>query len=280
MSVVVCTRNEEDVIGRCLGSVAWADELLVVDSGSTDRTRERAERAGARWIEQPWLGFSAQKNVAAGLATNDWVFSLDADEVVTSTLARSLEAALSGPVELADGFAVDRRGDFFGVLLPNGARRSKRNSLVRLYNRSRSQWDESMAVHEVVRCPGQVHLLHGVLIHWNDFTVDELFSLFNRYATTEAQDLHERGLRGSALAVVIRPLLRFGWHYLVRGEYRLGGRGLVHSAIKASSDLMRYAKLWERSLPATASPRSRRPSETEATTGEPNGSKAEAGNVL
>jgi glycosyltransferase involved in cell wall biosynthesis len=248
ISVVVCTLNEETVIERCLASVAWADELLVVDSGSTDRTRERAERAGARWIEQPWLGFSAQKNEAARLARHDWVLSLDADEVVSPRLARSLRATAGGPLDPRDGYAVDRRGDFEGVLLPNGARRAHRRSLVRLYNRRFSAWDEGMVVHEVVRCPGRIHQLGGPLLHLNDLTLDELFSLFNRYASLEADDLHRRGVRAGALSVVVRPILRFGWHYLVRGEYRLGGRGVVHSAVKAAGELMRYAKLWEKTL--------------------------------
>lgn len=255
VSVVVCTLDEEGVIERCLNSVAWADELLVVDSGSTDTTRERAERAGARWVEQPWLGFSAQKNAGARLAHNDWVLSLDADEIVTPQLGRSLQTATGGPIDPRDGYAVDRRGDFQGVLLPNGARRSKRRGLVRLYNRRFSQWDEDMVVHEVVRCPGRVHRLDGPLLHWNDLSLDELFSLFNRYATVEADNLHDRGARASALSVIARPMLRFAWHYLIRGEFRLGGQGLVHSAVKATSDLMRYAKLWEKAAKSPRDPR-------------------------
>lgn len=248
ISVVVCTLNEENVIERCLRSVAWADELLVLDSGSTDATRTRVESVGARWVEQPWLGFSAQKNAGARLARNDWVLSLDADEVVSAQLSTSLRDSLSGPIDPQSAFAVDRRGDFQGVLLPNGARRAKRRRFIRLYNRRISAWDESMSVHEEVRCPGPVHELEGPLLHWNDLSLDDLFSLFNRYATLEAAELRHAGARTSALTVIVRPMLRFGWHFFVRGEFRLGGRGLVHSAVKAASELMRYAKLWESGL--------------------------------
>jgi len=254
VSVVVCTLNEESVIERCLASVSWADERLVVDSGSTDATRECAERAGARWVEQPWLGFSAQKNFGARLARNDWILSLDADEVVSPQLERSLRAVTGAPMDPRAGYAVDRRGDFQGVLVPNGARRSKRRRLVRLYNRRFSAWDETMAVHEVVRCPGSVHQLSGPLLHWNDLSLDELFSLFNRYASVEANDLYDRGVRAGALSVMVRPVLRFGWHYILRGEFLLGGRGVVHSAVKAASDLMRYAKLWEKSVASRPRP--------------------------
>jgi (heptosyl)LPS beta-1,4-glucosyltransferase len=245
LTVIVCTLDEESVIERCLASVRWADELLLLDSGSRDGTRRRAEALGASVHHQDWLGFSAQKNRAAELARNDWVLSLDADEVVSEQLASSIRGAASGPMNPRDGYAVDRRGDFLGVLLPNGARKRKRDRFVRLYNRRHSQWDTEATVHEEVRCPGRRHRLEGVLLHWNGYSLDELIALFNRYAAVEAQALRAGGKRGSALAALYRPLLRFGWHYVLRGEMRLGARGLLHSGLKATSEYMRYAKLWE-----------------------------------
>ena len=242
---MVCTLNEAAVIERCLAAVSFADERLVLDSGSTDGTREIAARAGAVVHEQPWAGFSEQKNAAARLAAHDWVLSLDADEIVTEELAASIRATLAGSPDPADGYAVDRRGDFLGGVLPNQARRSKRRSLVRLYNRTRSAWDEDMAVHEVVRVPGAVHPLDGLLLHWNDLTLDELAALFNRYATLEAEDLHRRGARAGAASLLGRPVLRFLWLYVARGELRLGMRGLVHAGLKAVAEFLRYAKLWE-----------------------------------
>jgi (heptosyl)LPS beta-1,4-glucosyltransferase len=151
----------------------------------------------------------------------------------------------AGAMDPADGYAVDRRGDFLGVVLPNQARRAKRRGFVRLYNRTRSRWDEAMPVHEVVRVPGRLHALDGILLHWNDLTLDELATLFNRYATVEAEDLHRRGVRAGPLALLGRPVLRFLWLYLARGEARLGTRGLIHAALKATSEFLRYAKLWE-----------------------------------
>lgn len=254
LTVVVCTLDEQQVIDRCLASVRWADELLILDSGSTDATRAHAERHGARVIDQPWLGFSAQKNAGARLARHDWILSLDADEVVTPELAQSIRAALARRPAASDAFAVDRRSDFLGALLPNNARRSKRHSLVRLYNRRHAEWDETMSVHEVVRCSGSVRRLRGALLHWNEYSLDELFSLFNRYATVEAAELRRRGRRSPAIALVVWPLLRFAWHYVARGEFRLGTRGLVHAGLKATSDFMRYAKLWEADLEPLAPP--------------------------
>jgi (heptosyl)LPS beta-1,4-glucosyltransferase len=245
VSAVVCTLDEEAVIERCLSSVAWADELVVLDSGSGDATTSRARSAGARVFHHDWLGFSAQKNHAATLASHDWILSLDADEIVSPELAHSIQEVLSGPLDPRDGYWVDRRGDFLGVLLPNGSRPKRRRRFVRLYNRRHSAWDESMNVHEEVRCAGRRHRLGGVLLHWNDASLDELITLFNRYATAEAAELHAAGRRARAAEVVLRPVLRFLWHYVGTGDIRLGGRGVLHSGLKAAADYMRYAKLWE-----------------------------------
>src|ERR1044072_3320646 len=190
VSVIVCARDEAGVIERCLASVDWADERGVVDSGSSDGTQRLATALGAKVVEQDWLGFSAQKNYAAAIAAHDWGLSLDADEIVTPELAHAIQAVLDGPMDPHDGYVVDRRGDFLGAVLPNGARPSKRRRFVRLYTRRHSAWDEAMSVHEVVRCPGRRHRLDGLLLHWNDFTLDELISLFNRYASIEAAELH------------------------------------------------------------------------------------------
>lgn len=245
LSVVICTKDEECHIARCLDSVSFAAELLVLDTGSRDATREIAQRHGAVVQEDAWHGFSRTKNRAAALARHEWVLSLDADEVVTPQLAASIRAVLADRPDPRDGFAVDRRGDFLGRWLPNQARRGKRRGLVRLYHRGHSAWDERQDVHEVVRCPGALHALRGPLLHWNEFTLDELISLFNRYATIEASELADAGRRTTAPEVVLRPLARFLWLYVGRGELRLGGHGLIHAGLKATSEFMRYAKLWE-----------------------------------
>lgn len=245
LSAVIMTKNEAARIARCIGSVAWADEVLVIDSGSTDATREIAESLGARVAQQPWLGFSAQRNRGAALARHDWIFYLDADEVVTLELAESVQKVMTGTPDPRDAYAVDRRGDFLGVLLPNEARPSKRNNFIRLYNRQHSGYDEKMSVHEEVRFPGKAVPLSGVLLHWNDLNMDEYVLLFNRYATLEAHSLNTQGVKARPLDLIIRPVLRFLWSYLARGGWRLGTRGLLHALLKASSDFMRYAKLWE-----------------------------------
>src|SRR5262245_46185816 len=121
VSVIVCARDEEAVIGRCLASVGWPDERVVVDSGSAAAPKELAEASVGRVVGHEWAGFAAQKNYAARVAAHDWVLSLDADEIVTPELGDSIRAVLDGPMDPHDGYVVDRRGDFLGVVLPNGA---------------------------------------------------------------------------------------------------------------------------------------------------------------
>lgn len=245
LSAVIMTQNEEAFIARCIGSVSFADEVLVIDSGSTDRTREIAASLGANVCAQPWLGFSAQRNRGAELARHDWILFLDADEIVTEELARSVKTVMRGTPDARDGYAIDRRGDFLGALLPNEARPSKRRTFIRLYNRQHSAYDPDMPVHEEVRFPGESVPLEGVLLHWNGLSMDEFVALFNRYATLEARTLYDSGKKATALDIFARPVLRFLWSYLARGGWRLGTRGLTHAMLKATSDYLRYAKLWE-----------------------------------
>lgn len=245
LTVVVCTLNEETTVERVIAGVPFADEVLICDSGSTDRTRTLARAAGARVVEQPWLGYARQKNYAARLAAYDWILSLDADEIVTPRLAAAIRAVLDSDPTPTSGFAVDRRGGFYGALLPNIDRRSARTSYVRLYHRGASAWDERAEIHELVDVPGRVRRLRGVLLHWRPFTMDDFFRVFNRNATLEAATLHRSGHTVTALDVAVRPLLRFLWCYFARGNIGMGGRGVVHAAVKASADLMRYAKAWE-----------------------------------
>lgn len=245
ISVIILTKNEEEFIERCIKSVLWADEVLVLDSASTDRTRELASSLGANVYEQEWLGYAAQRNKAISLAKNDWVFFLDADEIVTPELARSIQAALNEPVDERDGYSVDRRGDFYGILLPNPSRPKKKLNFVRLFNRRYSGYDPAMKVHEEVQFPGKAILLQGVLIHWRAYMMDEYITSINRYATLEAEVLHEKGYRVNGLTIFLRPILRFLWCYVVRQGFRLGTRGLIHALLKATSEYIRYAKLWE-----------------------------------
>jgi (heptosyl)LPS beta-1,4-glucosyltransferase len=245
LSVIILTKNEEQFIKRCIQSVLWADEILVLDSGSTDQTKEIATSLGAIVYNQEWLGYAAQRNKSLSLATHDWVFFLDADEIVTPELATSIKQALNKAMDQRDGYSIDRRGDFLGLLLPNVARPSKRNNFVRLFNKCCSAYDSTMKVHEEVRFPGKAIPLEGILIHWGGNMMDEYIAALNRYSILEAETLNEQGYHVNGFMVFLRPILRFLWIYIARYNFLLGTRGLIHAMLGATREYVRYAKLWE-----------------------------------
>jgi (heptosyl)LPS beta-1,4-glucosyltransferase len=245
ISVIILTKNEETFIERCVKSVLWADEVLVIDSGSTDKTKEIAASLGARVYEQEWLGYSAQRNKGIEVAKNDWVFFVDADELVTPELAHSIKEAMSGSVDERDGYSLNRRGDFYGILLPNTSRKKKQLSFIRIFNRRYSGYDPAMIVHEEIKCPGKAIPLEGVLIHWRAYMMDGYITSANRYATMEAETLNSNGSRVNGFMIFLRPILRFLWCYIARGGIFLGTRGLIHAMLHATSEYIRYAKLWE-----------------------------------
>ncbi len=256
VSAVILTRNEEALIERCLRSLRnVVDDIIVVDSCSTDRTREIAAHMGARVVQQPWLGWIRQRALGIERAQHDWVLILEADEIVTPRLAASIRAALASQPNPANGFSVDRRDDFLGVLLPSMRRRKKRKNFVRLFNRTRSAYDSTLIIHDEVRVPGHIASLAGILIHWRGFTIVQQVARYTNYAPLEADVMEARGDRVSVVSLAWRPFLRFGWCYVICGGFRLGGRGFAHALMVASSEYLRFAAVWERQhAPATLHP--------------------------
>lgn len=246
LTVFVLTLNEELYIQRCLERLLpWAGEVLVVDSGSTDRTREIAAAAGARVIEQPWLGWVAQHHAAMDAATFDWCFKVDADEVVDDELAAAAAAAILANPDPTTGFVVERIEEFCSELMPNARRREKRNNFVRLMHRRHSRYDTRMLIHEEVVVRGPRVPLAGRMLHWRDFTLDQRFAQDNRNANLEARMLEKQGKRWSYARLLCMPVLRFAWVYLWCGGWRAGSHGLVYAMSRASAEFMRQAKLWE-----------------------------------
>lgn len=242
VTAIVLTLDEEALVERCVRSLGWADEVLVLDSGSADRTRELAAAAGARVVEQPWLGWSAQRNAGAAAAAHDWVVFLEADEVMTATLADGVRAVLAGDPSPADAWSMDRRDELMGELMPSLQRRSKTTDRVRLYHRGHSRWDESMLVHEEVLVTGAKHLLPGHLVHWRPQAVAEVGQVVARYAAVEARDRAAHDRRASPLRLVALPLARFAWTYAVKGSFRHGVPGLVNAVLRSHADFLRLAQ--------------------------------------
>jgi len=238
LTLVVITRDAGAQLEACLASAAFADEAIVVDSGSRDDTVEIARRLGARVVSHEWLGFGPQKNFAVTQAAHDWVLCLDADERVSPELERSLRAAMAEPRHGA--YAMARRNRFLGRWLAHGE--GYPDWSVRLFDRHRARWSED-AVHEHVLAEGTVGRLDGDLLHASGESLEAYLAKQNRYTTLQAEAMHARGERFSFARLVFSPLIRFLRFYVLRGGFLDGTAGLVHIAIGCFNSFCKYAKL-------------------------------------
>lgn len=246
VSVVMLTKNEEAFVGRAIASARpFADEIMLIDANSTDRTKEIAEAAGATVYIQEWLGWVAQRRKAASLARNDWLFFLEADEIVTPELAADIRRRMADNPDPDSGFVLVREDEFLGRLMFNMRRASKREGFVRLYNRTKSDWRSDMLVHEEIRCSGPLIKLKGTMIHWRNYAIADQIATYNRYSELEAQEILSRSTDVSTAKIVFKPLLRFLWIYVKCGHWRLGMRGFIWSCMNAFAEFLRLAKVWE-----------------------------------
>jgi glycosyltransferase involved in cell wall biosynthesis len=235
----VITRDAAGQLADCLASAPFAGDIVVVDSGSRDDTVEIARSCGARVLEQQWLGFGPQKNFAVAEARHDWVLCLDADERVTPALGAAIGAALAGKPAVA-AYTMARRNRFLGRWLAHGEGYPDWN--VRLFDRRRARWSDD-AVHEHVVVNGPVASLEGDLLHDSAESLDAYVAKQNRYTTLQAQAMHARGERASAMRLVLSPLARFLRFYVIRLGFLDGVSGLVHIAIGCFASFVKYAKL-------------------------------------
>lgn len=240
VSVVIILKNEAPVIADCLSSVVGlADEIVVLDSGSTDGTREICTAHGARVIAADWLGFGPQKNLAVQSARNDWVLCLDADERLTPELSAGIRAALAEPAYSA--YRCARRNRFLGRYLRHGE--GYPDWSLRLFDRRIAHWSADV-VHERVICAAPVGDLAGDLLHESAETLESYLAKQNRYTTLAAGAFSGKPVFAARL--VLSPLLRFIKFYVVRGGFRDGVPGLVHITIGCFNSFIKYAKIRER----------------------------------
>ncbi|CAB3690248.1 MAG: glycosyltransferase family 2 protein [Achromobacter pulmonis] len=241
LSVIVITKNEAANIAECLKSVAFADEFIVVDSGSTDGTVELARALGARVeVTSDWPGFGPQKNRALDLATGDWVLSIDADERVTPELAREIQDTLAAP--RADAYEIARLSNFCG--------RDIRHSgwwpdyVLRLFKRGTARFNDA-AVHErVVPANGQPPLqLKGYFQHYPYDNLDALVTKINRYSSDAAAMMYAKGKRTGVFGALGHSFWTFVRIYLIRRGFLDGRHGLVLAVTAAAGSFFRYSKL-------------------------------------
>ncbi len=241
LSVTVVAWNEEARLRACLDSVAWADEIAVVDAESTDKTVQLAREFTDRVWVRPWPGFAVQKNFAIDQATGDWILSLDADERVTPALGERIKAIVraDGP---ADGYRIPRRNVFWGAWVRHGGLYPDHQ--LRLFRRGAGRFAEN-AVHESVEVSGRVEALAEPLLHESYRDLEDFVQRSNRYSTLAALDWVRRGRPMRAVDLIAKPLGRFLSMYVLRRGFLDGWRGLVLAILYAEYVFLRMAKVWE-----------------------------------
>lgn len=238
LSAVLITLNAASQLEECLKSVAFCDEILVVDSGSGDDTAKLAQRYGARVIQSEWRGFGRQKQFAIEQAINEWVLCIDADERISESLHVSIETALVSPAHVAYRFA--RCNRFMGRYLRHGE--GYPDWSLRLFDRRHARWSDDV-VHEKVLVEGDVETLAGDLLHDSAESLESYLAKQNRYTTLAAKDAIARGKKANALRLVISPVVRFLKFYVFRLGFLDGVPGLVHILIGCGNSIGKYAKM-------------------------------------
>lgn len=238
LSVAIITRNAAAQLEGCLASVTFAEEVVVVDSGSTDGTIELARRHGARVIAKEWLGFGPQKQFAVEAASHDWVLCLDADERLSEDLRDSIITELKAPRGFV--YAMPRCNRFLGRWLRHGE--GYPDWSVRLFHRKHARWSND-AVHEKVVTALPILRLRGDLLHDSAETLEKYLDKQNRYTSLQAELLRAAGRRANLLHLLFSPSLRFVKFYLLRLGFLDGVAGLVHITIGCMNSFNKYAKL-------------------------------------
>lgn len=247
LSVIIIALNEEQNIGDCLGSVSFADEIVVLDAGSVDRTLEFAAASGARvTVAADWRGFGVQKNRALDLATEDWVLSIDADERLSPELAHSIRQAMTmndGP----DCYRMSRSNYFCGRFLRYSG--ASPDYVTRLFRRGRARFSDDL-VHERLVCDGPVGQLEGKLLHYSFRNFSEVLKKVEAYSTASARQSLEAGRSATIGKAIGRGLWAFFRSYVVRGGFLDGAHGFAWAVSQAEGTYYRYLKIWRGSAGA------------------------------
>lgn len=241
VTVTIITLNEAEHIAAAIDSAAWADDIVVVDSGSADDTVAIARAKGARVETRDWTGYVDQKNHAAALAAHDWIFSLDADERITPPLAAEIRATLSEEPPRS-AYRVPRVTFHLGRWVRTTD--FYPDYQTRLYDRRSARW-RGRHVHESVSGDGPPGQLTAELKHYSYRNLQEHLDRINHYTTLAARQMHESGRRAGALDLVVHPVAAFLRNYLLRRGILDGTAGLTLSLVNSYAVFLRFAKLWE-----------------------------------
>lgn len=240
LSVIIITKNEASHIGRCLESVAWADEIVVLDSGSEDDTVSICCQYTDKVYETDWPGFGIQKQRALDKANGDWILSVDADEVVTSELRSEIEKAIQQ--KNSKGYEIPRLSSYCGRQMRHGGWWP--DYVLRLFQRGCGRFTDSV-VHENIIVQGQIGRLRSPLLHDAFVNLDEVLHKVNSYSSLGAEMLYQRGVRSSLSKAVLKGLWTFIRTYWIKAAILDGRQGLMLSISNAEGAYYKYLKLLE-----------------------------------
>jgi glycosyltransferase involved in cell wall biosynthesis len=243
LSVIIITRDEERNIKECLESVAWANEIIVVDAQSKDRTVEYAKRYTSEVFVTEWLGYAEAKNFALSKTANRWVLWLDADERVPQELAADIQSIISADSNQFAGYDVARRAFFLGRWIKHCGWYP--GYVVRFFKKEGARFNDAR-VHEKLELAGTVGRLQHDLLHYTDDNLFHYFSKFNTYTSLAAEDLDIKGRAFSILDLITRPPFFFFKMYILRLGFLDGIQGFILCILSATYVFTKYAKLWER----------------------------------
>jgi glycosyltransferase involved in cell wall biosynthesis len=241
LTALVTTYNEAPIIGETVRRLAFADEILVIDSFSDDGTPDLARRAGARILRHEYESPSAQKNWALPQARHEWVLMVDADEWITPELADEIRRTISEH-EAGAGYEIKRRNFFLGREIRHSG--WQRDWVLRLVRRDRARYADRH-IHEVLEVDGDVGRLRGCLLHHSYRTMDDYWRKLRRYAEWNAREARRQGKTVAAPYLVLHPPLRFLRAYLLQGGFLDGAHGVVVSVLTAVYAAAKDVKIWE-----------------------------------
>ena len=247
ISAVLICLNEEHAISRCLNSLSWADEIVVIDGGSTDLTPRIANDRCApwasklKWILNPWPGFRAQRNLALSSATNDWIFVIDADEACSPELIARMKAFQAMAAEpMTKYYKVRRQEYFLGKAIHYGIWNPSYQD--RFFHKRGIEYKNE--IHEYPPYPSIPDRIHEPLLHWPDFGPDQFLYKLNKYTTIEAKNRYDSGQRTYLLRILSAGPAMFFKNYFYYKSYRDGAHGLVISILEGISRAVRHIKIW------------------------------------
>lgn len=241
LSVVIITLNEEKNIARCLDSVKWADEIIIVDSGSTDKTKEICSEYNCKFIQTNWLGFGSTKRFAVNKASNDWILSIDADEQITTQLREEIIDLLKSEPPIK-AYRIKRNSFYLGKMIRFSG--WNRDYTLRLFNKNYANFNEK-PVHEFVETKEDICLLRHYIFHYTYPDINSHYFKMKKYGDINAEYLLTKGKRSTLGSAVIRGWLKFVKMYILQLGFLDGTNGFLLAYNSAWGIYYKYLRLWE-----------------------------------